>query len=753
VSQIPSLPDKIAQSLASRYKIERPIGRGGMATVYLAEERHPRREVAIKLLDPALGHGIGRERFLREIEIVSQLTHPHVVPVFAAGEVEGLLYYVMPHVTGQSLRQRLRQGPIPLNEAVKIVYEVAEALEYAHDLDIIHRDIKPENILLEAGHAVVTDFGIARVITAVGPEQLTETGLPIGTPAYMSPEQASGERQVDGRADIYSLACVLHEILTGKRFWVRSVDEEAGTETIRFARAVPEGFEPILRKALARDASDRYEAVKDFSDAVLQAHHPIFTSEKPAVQRRRTTGRKSIVVLPFANMSADPSNEYFSDGITEDIIASLSKVPDLSVTSRTSAMHYKGSQKNVRQIGKELGVSNVLEGSVRRAGNRVRITSQLIDVNADDHIWAETYDRDLTDIFEIQSDVAGKIARSLKATLSPDVRDSIKRAPTDDLEAYALYKQGVYLWNKFTLEAGQKALKCFEEAIERDPFFAQAHAGLADAYWALGIEQDLVPAEMFQRAKDAALHALDIDRRLSDAHATLGAVYSWNDWNWPAAETEFDRATELAGPQDKSSLKHGMHLAAMGRHEEGLQRAQEALTLDPISLSARTHVALQHYWKRDYESAIEQALNTLELDVSFRPAYLWLGLSQLQLDRIDEAVDTLASGVKISGRNPNYLTMLGCALGAAGKTADVDAILGEMETIATTRYVSPRSFSLVYTWSSRFAEALEWLEKAYEQRAAWMPFLKVDPLWDSLREEERFEGLLHKMRFDHVTLL
>jgi serine/threonine protein kinase/Tfp pilus assembly protein PilF len=750
VSQIPSLPDKIAQSLASRYKIERPIGRGGMATVYLAEERHPRRQVAIKLLDPALGHGIGRERFLREIEIVSQLTHPHIVPVFAAGEVEGLLYYVMPHIAGHSLRQRLRRGPIPLSEAVKIVYEVAEALEYAHSMEIIHRDIKPENILLEAGHAVVTDFGIARVITAVGPEQLTETGLPIGTPAYMSPEQASGERQVDGRADTYSLACVLHEILTGKRFWVRSVDEEAGTETIRFSRALPDGFERILRKALARNPSDRYASVKEFSDAVVEAHHPIITAERPALSRPGAP-RKSIAVLPFVNMSADPDNEYFSDGITDDIITTLSKVPDLCVTSRTSAMHYKGSEKNVREIGKELGVSAVLEGSVRRSGNRVRITSQLIDVNADAHVWAETYDRDLTDIFEIQSDVAGKIAHALRARLSPEVRASINRAPTEDIEAYALYKQGVYLWNKFTLEDGQKALKCFKEAIERDPYFALAHAGLADAYWALGIEQDLVPTEMFGLAKAAALHALEIDRRLADAHATLGAVYSWNDWNWSAADTEFDRANDLAGPQDRPCLKHGMHLAAMGRHKEGLEKAQAALALDPVSLSARTHLALQHYWGRDYERAIEQALSTLELDASFRPARLWLGLSYLQLDRLNEAIETLQSAADISGRNPNYLAMLGCALGAAGKNDEVDAILAEMDAIAATRYISPRSFALVHTWSSRFPEALDWLGQAYEERAAWMPFLNVDPLWDSLRGEERFQELLKKMRFEHVT--
>jgi serine/threonine-protein kinase len=752
VTPVSSLPEDFASAIASRYRIERPIGRGGMATVYLAAERHPARQVAIKVLDPALGEGIGRERFLREIEIVSQLTHPHIVPVFAAGEVEGLLYYVMPLVTGESLRKRLRQGKVTLDEAVKIVYEVAEALAYAHSVKIVHRDIKPENILLEAGHAVVTDFGIARAISAVGPDQLTETGLAIGTPAYMSPEQASGVRHVDGRADTYSLACVLHEILTGKRFWVRSVDEEAGTETIKFARTLPRGFEPILRRALARSPDDRYSSVSDFSDAILQAHHPMVTGQTRTTAHQAAPG-KSIVVLPFANMSTDPDNEYFSDGITDDIIASLSQVPDLSVTSRTSAMHYKHSTKNVKEIGRELGVAAVLEGSVRRAGNRVRITSQLIDVDADAHVWAETYDRDLTDIFEIQSDVAGKIANALRATLSPDVQDTIRRAPTDDLEAYALYKQGVYLWNKFTLEAGRKALQCFQQAIERDPYFALAHAGLADAYWALGIEQDLVPEDMFRLAKSAALRALEIDRRLPDAHATLGAVYCWHEWNWRAADTEFDRASDLAGLQDKPCLKHGMHLAAMGRHDEALQKATAALELDPVSLSARTHVALQHFWGRDFERAADQALNTLELDASFLPARIWLGLSQLQLGNVDEAVEVMERAADSSGRNPNYLALLGCTLGAAGKTTDVDLTLAEMDSIAAARYVSPRSFALVHTWSARFAEALDWLEKAYDERAAWMPFLNVDPMWDSLREDNRFQELLRKMRFPDVTWL
>ncbi|UCD24792.1 MAG: protein kinase, partial [Gemmatimonadota bacterium] len=615
---MPASLDDIGDLLADRYRIERQIGRGGMARVYLAREFHPARAVAIKVLDPRLGHGISRERFLREVEIVSQLTHPHIVPIFTAGEAGGLLYYVMPHVTGESLRTRLKQRrTLPIEEAVHVVSEVAEALEYAHDVAIVHRDIKPENILFEAGHAVVTDFGIARVVSAVGHDRLTQTGFPIGTPAYMSPEQASGETDIDARSDIYSLACVLHEMLTGKRTWTRrSYDVTPGQAVYKFAGPIDDETKRVLEKALAWNPEDRPAKVRDFAEALVHAH-AARTSRAARMSANSAPAfipAKSIAVLPFTNMSADPEAEFFSDGISEDIMSRICKMPDLKVTSRTSVMHYKGTTLSVREIGEELGVATVLEGSVRRVGDRVRIGAQLVDTRTDRSLWAEVYDRQLTDVFEIQSDVATHIAGALQATLSPTVLERMDRKPTEDVEAYTLYLLGVHHWNKFSPESGPKALGCFREAIERDGNFSLAHAGLADAYWAIGIEQESPPDKMFGNAKEAAQRALAIDGDLAEAHATLGAVQSWYEWDWDAADEAFARANELAGLGGKPHLKWGLHLGAMGRHDEAMAQAREALVLDPVSPTANAHVVLQHYWAGELQQAVAQALKTLELD-------------------------------------------------------------------------------------------------------------------------------------------
>ena len=728
-----------------------------MATVYLAEELHPPRQVAIKVLDESLGGSIIRERFLREVDLVSQLTHPHIVPIFAAGEAEGILYYVMPYIAGASLRYRLSsQGPLSLNDAVRVAGEVADVLAYAHSLEIVHRDIKPENILFEAGHAVVADFGIARVIHFAGGGHLTQEGLPIGTPAYMSPEQASGMSEVDGRADIYSLACVLLEMLVGKQpFWGRGQGSNPYAERQNLAShqmGIPGAVEEVVQKALAWDPDDRYQSATDFAEALTDAH-PGTTSCSPSQHATATLEKvspKSIAVLPFANMSADSENEYFSDGITDDIITHLSKIGDLKVTSRTSAMHYKNSDKSLRTIGGELGVANVLEGSVRRAGDRVRITSQLIDVSTDAHLWVETYDRDLTDIFEIQSDVAGQIANALEATLSPAAEASIKRQPTQDLEAYNLYLKGLHHWHRFVPESGRKALECFEQAIHRDPDFALAHAGLANAYWMLAIAPDdspLSPTEAFKLAKGAAEDALRIDPTLGDAHATLGSVHFGYEWDWDAADAAFTRANSHSACCDAPRIKHGFFLAAMGRHDEAIKESQEALKLDPVSLSVGANLAAQYYWARQYDRAIGQALETLELDTSFLPARLHLGLAYLQSGEHENAVHHLESVAQIAGRTPCMLAPLGTAYAAAGRVDDANGVLGEIDALSSIMYVSPRVVAAIHAWLGQPEVALDWLDRAYVQRAPLMAFVNVDPVWDPLRAEPRFEAIVDRMNF------
>ena len=429
---------RLRADVADRYAIERELGRGGMATVYLAQDLKHHRQVAIKVLKPEIAAALGPERFLREIETTARLSHPHILPLHDSGEANGVLYYVMPFVEGESLRCRLdREKQLPLEDALGIAREVADALSYAHSRDVVHRDIKPENILLEAGHAVVSDFGIARAVSVASGDRLTETGLVAGTPAYMSPEQAMGEPTLGPRTDIYSLACVLYELLAGEPPYTGPtaqaiVAKRLGDPVPRVRRVrdtVPVAVEEALVKALARVPADRFPSAFAFLEALTT----------PDAAR---ASRRSIAVLPFANLSSDPENEYFADGITEDVIAQLSKIGALKVISRTSVIQFKKREQSLREIGERLGVGALLEGSVRRAGNRVRVVAQLIDAETDRHVWAETYDRQLTDIFAIQSDVALQIATALEAELTPDERARIGKHSAGDLEAYHLYLRG-----------------------------------------------------------------------------------------------------------------------------------------------------------------------------------------------------------------------------------------------------------------------------------------------------------------------
>jgi len=441
--------DRLHAALADRYALERELGRGGMATVYLARDLKHGRPVAIKVLRPEIASALGPERFLREIEVAARLTHPHILPLHDSGEAVGFLYYVMPFVEGDSLRDRLeREEQLPLEEALQVTREIADALSYAHSRDVVHRDVKPENILFQAGHAVVSDFGIARAITAAASGTLTEAGIPIGTPGYMSPEQALAKRHLDGRSDIYSLGCVLYEMLAGEPPFTgptaqavlarHSLDPVPPLRTVR--QAVPLAIEQAVMKALEKVPADRFATASEFADALRtpRASGPAPTAAIP----------KSIVVLPFANLSPDPDNEYFSDGITEEIINALSQLPGLHVAARTSSFAFKGKSAGIAEVGARLKVATVLEGSVRKAGSRVRITAQLVNVADGYHLWSERYDRELDDIFAIQDAIARTIAHRLEVALAGPAGDMLVTPPTESLAAYQLYLKARYFWNQ-----------------------------------------------------------------------------------------------------------------------------------------------------------------------------------------------------------------------------------------------------------------------------------------------------------------
>ncbi len=428
--------DRLKTDLSDRYAIERELGRGGMAAVYLAEDLKHHRPVAVKVLDPELARALGAERFLREVEITANLNHPHILPLHDSGMAGEFLYYVMPYVEGETLRDRMtREGQLPLDDALQITREVAAALSYAHSHDVIHRDIKPENILLSAGEAVVADFGIARAIAEAGGDHLTETGVSIGTPAYLSPEQASGVRKIDGRSDIYALGCVLYEMLAGEPPYTAPTTQaliakklSEATPRISVVReTVPSGIEVALQQALAKTPADRFATAADFVEAL---------GGRPVVSEHE---RRALLVLPFENLSPDPDNEYFVDGLTEELITDLSQIGGLRVVSRTSTMTYKGARLSIPSIAREMGVQYALEGTVRKAGNNIRITAQLIDTSCDGHVWAGKFSGTLDDVFDIQEKVSREIVDALKVKLTPEEDRRIAARPIGNVEAYIGY--------------------------------------------------------------------------------------------------------------------------------------------------------------------------------------------------------------------------------------------------------------------------------------------------------------------------
>ncbi|HYU52232.1 MAG TPA: protein kinase, partial [Gemmatimonadaceae bacterium] len=493
-------------ALAGRYEIGREIGQGAFATVYLANDSRHERQVALKVLNADPGSEIGELRFIREIRTLARLQHPNILPLHDSGHVEALLYYLMPYVSGETLRARIdRERQVPIDAAVQISCESADALSYAHRQGVIHRDIKPENILLSGGHAIIADFGIARAIDLAGVQALTRTGMGgPGTPAYMSPEQLLGDRQLDGRSDIYSLGCVLYEMLVGKPpfagkegFVKRFTEPAPAPSSLR--KDVPDWLDAVVGKALARNPEQRYsraeELVRDLSRqpsveraSVAIVSDAIGLSDKASgrskqVSDSRDTEQPSIAVLPFANMSASPDNEYFSDGMTEDIVNALSRIPTLKVVARTSTFSLKGKSLGVAEIGQLLNVKTILEGSVRRMDQRVRISAQLVNTSDGYQIWSERYDRDLEDVFKIQDEIARNIVDQLKLKLTPAEHQALGKRHTDNVEAYELYLRGRHSWHRWNVKGTlEKAIHHYEAALAKDPDYALAYSGLADAY-------------------------------------------------------------------------------------------------------------------------------------------------------------------------------------------------------------------------------------------------------------------------------
>jgi eukaryotic-like serine/threonine-protein kinase len=746
--------ERLRAHLGDRYAIERELGQGGMATVYLATDVRHHRPVAIKVLQP--GVVLGAERFLREIELAAGLTHPHIVPLHDSGEVGGLLYYVMPFLEGESLGARLsRDGKIPVVEAVRIAREVAEALAYAHAHGIIHRDIKPENILLSSGHAVVVDFGIARAIDAGG-GRITQAGAAVGSPMYMSPEQAGGAPQVDGRSDVYSLGCVLYEMVTGEPPFTggtglaimvsRLLDTPPPLRAVQ--PGVPASLEAVVARAMARDTADRFASAEELVSA-LGAVEAGKTGD-PVIAAPRE--RVSIAVLPFVNLSADPENEYFSDGMTDELTNALAKIAGLRVTSRTSAFAFKGEERDIKEIGRRLGVGTLLEGSVRKAGNRLRISAQLINAGDGYQLWSETYDRDLTDVFAIQDEISRTIAGALRLRLVGRPDAALVEAGTTSLEAYNLYLKGRYHSSTRTLDGLKRAIGYFERAIQSDPLYAAAYAELGAAHAIRGFEEfpDLPPRETMPQAKHAVQRALQLDPSLGEGHAWLGVILWIYDWDPAAAEQELLRAIVLRPQYSYAHIWYAMLLSVAQREEESIRAINRARQLDPVSPIVVLSGARCYYWLRQFDEAQRQVEALLEVNPGYQLAYLWLARILGAQGRANEALVVMQRAESLDRASIAARAFLGWAHGRAGHQEEARAILAELEAEAKRRWVPAYFRYYVLIGLGDFDGAFRILEVALEERSGYLGFISSstgpgDPMEGPISDDPRHQEIRRRV--------
>jgi len=543
--------ERIRDAFSEYYSLDRELGRGGMATVYLAQDTKHERLVALKVLHPDLAATLGPERFLREIKLAARLNHPHILPLHDSGAASGFLYYVMPYVEGESLRERLdRDHQLSIEEAVHHGRSIASALDYAHRQGIVHRDIKPENVMLYEGEAMVMDFGIAKAVSAAGSETLTQTGMMVGTPAYVSPEQAAGETNLDGRSDQYSLGCVIYEMLSGERPFTgptaQAVMAKRFTDTVRPLRAlrsaVPESVEKAVTRAMSSDIDARYRTTAQFAQA-LSSGSIVTPTDTTTMPQQVVSSAKSVAVLPFANMSNDSENEYFADGMAEEIINALSKIQSLRVASRTVSFALKGKNEDLAEVGRKLHVSTVLDGSVRRMGNRLRITAQLVNVADGYQLWSERYDREMEDVFAIQDDISQAIVKALRVILTEGEKKQIEKARAVNVQAYDYYLRGRQYFHQLRRKSLEYAKQMFNKAIEIDPEYARAYAGVADCYSLLYTYFDAREFNLRQ-ADIASIRALELEPELAEAHVARGLAISMSKRH-EEAQVEFETAMRL----------------------------------------------------------------------------------------------------------------------------------------------------------------------------------------------------------------
>jgi len=763
----------LSAALADRYAIKKELGRGGMGTVYLADDLKHNRQVAIKVLQPDLSSVLGAERFHREIEIAAGLSHPGILPLHDSGDAGGLLYYVMPYLEGDSLKDRLAsEKQLSLEDSVAIVTDVAEALAYAHGHGVIHRDIKPDNIMFQSGRAVLCDFGIARALDEAGGERLTQTGIAVGTPDYMSPEQAAGTQDVDGRSDIYSLGCVLYQMLAGTPPYTgvtpqailarKSIEAVPSLRVVR--DSVPEAVEAVVNKSLAKVPADRYGKADQMAAALAGAVSgevivsAVARKKKPWIPvaaavvavaaavywigspSSATPRLASIAVLPFDNTSGDPEQDYFVEGMQTALIGELAQIGNIRVISRRSTMRYRDSDKTITEIASELGVDGVVEASVLRQGDSVHLQVQLIEaLPAERQLWDQLFDSDTEDVLQMHSSVARAIAENLDIELTVDDETRLASIPTVSRATYEAYLRGMYYLNKGTPEDFQRGLSYFREAVDNDPGDPLAYAGLALAYVTLGHSPAATP-EVWDRARAAALRAVTLDSTLAEAWAALADMRVYYEWDWEGAQEAFERANALNPSLAMNHYQWAWFTLLFDRLDEAIVHHTEAQRLDPLTPFHTAWLGALYYMKGDYQRGIDEALKSLEFAPDNITGLLVLGNGYLMKGEVDSAVAVHERMVEI---NPAFAGILARTYAQAGREDEAREIAEALEAGGVIPWTA-MSLAAIYTALDDKDETFRWLN--YRPAHAWLPWIRTSNWWFApLHGDPRMVPLLEEM--------
>jgi eukaryotic-like serine/threonine-protein kinase len=791
--------------LLLHYLVVEKIGEGGQGTVYKVMDTTLDRPAVIKVLPPELTDSNSNlVRFEREAKLASSLDHPNICTIFGLHKVGDIHFIAMQYVEGRNVRQLVGGQPLDLRSALSITIQVTDALAAAHARGIVHRDIKARNVMVtRSGNVKVLDFGLAKLIESPGKgssdPQLTEIGVPYGTSTYAAPEQAQGLK-ADHRADIFSTGVLLYEMLAGTwpfrgktaldvRYAVvyhkpKPIAEARGEDSPLLRR-----IQDILDKALAKVTDDRYQRIEDMrsdlqellrevdvdssvgntlTDAVASSARPVTATKsssfwtRPAKIAAITTAIvlilalsfiayqaygpaesdstiNSLAVLPFANN--DPTGEYLSDGITESLIENLSRVPNLKVKSRSTVFHYKGRETDPKKIGRELGVHALLSGSVVQTGDNLSVSVELIDVRDDSHIWGERYDRKVSEVVALPQQISRDVSQRLRSRVDGMDQSQLTKNYSPDSEAYRLYLQGRYNWNKRTVEGLKDGIRYFREAIQRDQNYGLAYAGLADCYLLLNVYNVTSAEDSYPQAEAASKKALSINEGLAEAHTSLGFVTYRYHLKWAESEQHFKKAIALDPNYATAHHWYSSYLAASGRLDEAVVEAKTAHDLEPFSLTIHSDYARNLYYAGRLDEARKELLRIRQMDPNFGRTHYELGLILEEEGKLEEAITELKLALQFLPDNVAALTALGHAQALAGKKSDAKKVISRLEELSKQQYVSPFQTAVVYAGLDERKLAVDWLEKAREERFNWLPFIQVDPMFKNLRSEPRFVEL------------